>query len=42
MSLEEAIKRNDVTKTTKRLINELIKNRNQFLQIEELEYIPGI
>uniref|UniRef100_A0A7C5XM66 NUDIX domain-containing protein n=1 Tax=Ignisphaera aggregans TaxID=334771 RepID=A0A7C5XM66_9CREN len=40
--LEEALKRNDVTKATKRLINELIKNRNQFLQIEELEYIPSV
>ncbi|MEM2221510.1 MAG: NUDIX hydrolase, partial [Ignisphaera sp.] len=37
--LEEALKRNDVSRTTKQLINELIKGRYHLLQVEEMEFI---
>ncbi|MEM0006110.1 MAG: NUDIX domain-containing protein [Ignisphaera sp.] len=37
--LEEALKRNDVSRTTKQLINELIKGRYYLLQVEEMEFI---
>lgn len=39
ISLEEALNRDDVSRTTKKLISRLIKNGFHLLQVEEMEFL---